>query len=146
MRLTRRRVLQPLLVATVAGWLAAGCSFLGDSSRLPTLDGAPPPGVSGRLLCAGGGFPDSIIHGDPADAEIVWLETADPMTGEIGVTLRVRWPHGFTARFTPQLELVDGDGQVVAREGDRLTRVGGSSGSDDRLVIWSFNGRSYNCY
>jgi hypothetical protein len=131
MRLTRRRVLQPLLVATVAGWLAAGCSFLG---------------VSGRLLCAGGGFPDSIIHGDPADAEIVWLETADPMTGEIGVTLRVRWPHGFTARFTPQLELVDGDGQVVAREGDRLTRVGGSSGSDDRLVIWSFNGRSYNCY
>jgi hypothetical protein len=41
----------------------------------------------------------------------------------------VRWPNGYTAREGPDgLELLDGDGQVVAKEGDGVRLGGGSSG------------------
>lgn len=47
----------------------------------------------------------------------VWLERQD------GTTLPVIWPNGFRARFNP-LELLDADGRVIARDGDKIILTG----------------------
>jgi hypothetical protein len=43
------------------------------------------------------------------------------MTGPGGVRTELGWPVGYSARFTPGLELIDGFGRVVAREGSLVT-------------------------
>ncbi len=69
----------------------------------------------------------------------MWLEPID----RPGVRTAVRWPAGFRARFSPQLELLDPDGIVVARDGDVLTQICGYPEADGRFVIGAFNGIAY---
>jgi hypothetical protein len=64
--------------------------------------------------CRGVGF-DGTVRGDPADPRIVWVET------ENHGTKRLVWPAGYVARFDPALEVIDISGQVVVREGDRVS-------------------------
>jgi hypothetical protein len=45
-----------------------------------------------------------------------------------GQRLELAWPLGYSARFTPRLELLDENGDVVGREGDELT--GGCTTAD----------------
>ena len=123
-------------LAAFAAWAAIA------PNSLPTLPGVQP---GPNAVCAGVGLPDSVIHGDPAHRDLVWLVTSDPLSGGSGRHLSVRWPAGFSARFTPNLELVDGNGQVVAREGDLPRRVGGAEQDDGRVIVWEFDGRSYAC-
>ena len=73
----------------------------------PAPPATPPP-------CAGVGL-DAILHGDPADPAITWLE--DRVSG---ARSEVTWPVGFRARFEPKLVIVDLTGQVVHREGDAI--------------------------
>jgi len=56
----------------------------------------------------------------------VWVESG-------GVRTHVRWPAGFGARLDP-LEVVDRDGQVMAREGD-VIQVAGGAGTADAAVV-----------
>lgn len=80
------------------------------------------PGV-GTLLCAGGGFiGDYRLHGSPTDARVVW------MTDPHGLRQEVAWPVGYSARFRPELELLNETSRVVGRE-DR------SSSADARPSI-----------
>jgi hypothetical protein len=66
------------------------------------------------ILCAGGGFPDASIHGSPSDPMVVWLDT--------GTTrLPLAWPPGYTARFDPELRVVDAGGSTVFREADPVS-------------------------
>jgi hypothetical protein len=74
----------------------------------------PQPGGPNEI-CAGVGL-DAVLHGDPADPKVAWL------TSKIGgPRLEIVWPFGFTARFTPDLEILDADGNVVIREGGAVT-------------------------
>ena len=93
-------------------------------------------------MCAGVGFVDSVLRGAPSSADPVWIEPIASPSAKVAV----RWPAGFRARFAPTLELLDGTGAVVAREGDTLTKLGGVPGSDGRFNIDELDGRTYPCF
>lgn len=71
---------------------------------LPTLAGW-------NGVCAGVGLVKAVLTGDPSDPRLAWLQTP---TGRKDVV----FPPGSSARFTPRLEVLDGNGKVVGREGD----------------------------
>lgn len=52
------------------------------------------------------------LTGSPTDPRIAWLEPGGR---------RLVWPVGFVARFTPALEILNRDGQLVMEEGDQVT-------------------------
>ena len=87
------------------GAIVAGCG-LAPSVELPTL-----AGYNGacRDVAVNGH-----VTGDPADARVAWL-VEDP-----GGRRDIVWPPGYTARFTPTLEIVDEKGDVVFRDGDSV--------------------------
>ncbi len=133
-----------MLTLAVAVASLGGCSFPAPSTDnrssvsvyLPTL-----PGLDGPAKpCAGVGLEDSVVHGMATAPDPVWLDT-----GRQARRTSVRWPAGFSARFAPQLEIIDTSGAVVAKEGDTLSNIGGSLGQDGRFDIWEFNGTHYPC-
>lgn len=70
------------------------------------------------------------LHGDENAEEIVWLEGATS-----GRRYTVTWPSGYSARFTPTLELLDDLGRPIAREGDVL-EIEGPADLDRVGVCW----------
>jgi len=93
-------------VFVVLSGCAAGASSLPTSS-LPTL-------ATWNGGCRGVGV-KAKLTGSPTDPRIAWL------TGVDGQRMDVVWPPGYTARFTPQLEVLDPNGSVVFREGSTVT-------------------------
>ncbi len=84
--------------------------------------------------CAGVGL-DAVVRGDPNDPRIVWLENRLPDSVASGASrLEASWPAGYRARFTPGLEVIDGFGIVVRRDGDAVT---GACGSDQTGDVYS---------
>lgn len=79
--------------------------------------------VGGPVLCAGVGYPSAtaILHGSATDPRLVWMS-------RLAKRVELGWPVGYSARFTPQLELLDEHGVVVGREGSIL--VGGCETAD----------------
>jgi hypothetical protein len=67
-----------------------------------------------RLAASGGELVGCVVDG----AICTWLTQVD------GQLVLMMWPRAFRARFDP-LELLDGDGRVVARGGDLVAVVGG---------------------
>jgi len=104
------------------------------------VETAPPPSapirrvnVSGfgsvPIACAGIGFIGATLQADPNDPRVAWIAIKDH--GTKGVI----FPMGFTARFTPKLEVFDASGQVRFRAGDAID--GGCPwGQDDVLIGW----------
>jgi len=81
-----------------------------------------------KLLCAGGGLIGDIrLHGAPDDPRLVWIVWPDDHRTDLG------WPVGYSARFTPALELLDGSGRVIAHGGTLVT--GGCTTADPQ--VWS---------
>lgn len=62
--------------------------------------------------CSGYGIA-AVLRGDAADPDVAWIER-HPTRERIDAV----WPTGFTARFDPELEILDSSGRVVMREGD----------------------------
>lgn len=58
---------------------------------------------------------DVRLRGSTSDARLVWAMSDRRRRMELA------WPNGFSARFGPSLEVLDGQGDVVAREGDPVT-------------------------
>lgn len=82
---------------------------------------------------------EGTIHGDAdLDGGCLWVVFHKPQYGD--KILSVRWPHGSTARFfsdaegTATFELYDVDGNVVARDGDRLSFSGSSAGHREAML------------
>lgn len=104
-------------VALVALVALAGCA-----PTTPTPNRALGPGEQwlpvarwDGTLCAGGGFVgDFRIRGARDDPRLTWMQRPD------GSRQDVAWPVGFSARFTPKLELLDEHGAVFAREGTHV--------------------------
>jgi hypothetical protein len=140
-----------ILSLVLAVLVVAGCGSAPPPSATPlpsghvairTLSGQMPSGVTFGA-CGGVGFFDSVLHGDPTAAVPVWIEPLSPGPAR---KIEVVWPFGFSARFVPSLELLDSSGMVIAREGDRLTDLGGSANSEAEWLIYEVNGRQYQCY
>jgi hypothetical protein len=74
---------------------------------LPTVPVVP-------RVCQSVGGGGAKLKGDPNDARVAWVEGS----GNRG---EIVWPPGFTARFAPDLEVLDASGKVVYREGDEIT-------------------------
>lgn len=117
----------------VAVFVAAACAG-------PTPSWSPlPPGVyalptvdtSGWDACAGIGVVDAQLRGDPVDSRVAWLSSSFGRKELV-------FPVGFTARFMPDLEVLDRAGVVVAREGDAIEGgcVTGSGPSSPLLILW----------
>ena len=90
------------------------------SFRLPTN------GAIGGGGCLGVDFAPGVLHGDPADKRTAWVVTS-------GGRQEVFFPLGFTARFTPRLEVMNRSGRIVAQEGDAVD--GGCWTVDDGPVL-----------
>lgn len=74
-----------------------------------------PPGMLVHDICAGVGLDGVSVTGDPEDPRIVWLRDRNGRASDI----QLLWPAGYTARFTPQLEVLDEAGAIVMKEGHR---------------------------
>ena len=64
-----------------------------------------------------------MLHGSPNDPRVAWLENKQGGQSRMEVT----WPAGYRARFSPNIEILDENGNVVLRDGDA---VGGACGFD----------------
>ena len=85
----------------------ASCGLL-VSTRLPS-------NPTWRGGCAIGVGRDATLHGSSSDARVTWAtDTA------AGGRLDLLWPVGYSARFSPHLEILDEHGTVVAHEGDLI--------------------------
>ena len=78
-------------------------------------------------VCRGIGV-EGRLTGSPNDPRIAWLEPGGR---------RLVWPVGFVARFTPTLEVLDRDGQLVMEEGDAVTGacVKGPADAPDSVLM-----------
>ncbi len=74
---------------------------------LPTL-------ASDNGGCRGVGL-DATLAGSPADPRVAWLLSSG------GGRQEIVWPPGFSARFTPHLEVHDASGTTVFRAGDKIS-------------------------
>jgi hypothetical protein len=104
--------------------LLAGCAL--SPSPAGTAAFTLPTVSSADAACAGIGLLNETLAGDPSDPRLAWL------VGPGGQRLDVEWPLGFTAGFTPGLEIHDASGDVVFRAGDTVD--GGCTG-DPYLLI-----------
>jgi len=111
------------VAASALALLIAGCGGAAPGPTLRTLD------TSGTG-CAGTGLVDATLHGSATDARVAWIEIAG-----FGEQLAV-FPKGFTARFTPSLEVLDQSGAVVLREGDAITGTCGGAPDGGLLIGW----------
>jgi hypothetical protein len=121
------------IVLLVAFMLVSACDRPAPSpSPLPAgVYAVPTIDTSKFDACAGIGVVDAHLTGDPHDPRIAWL------AGSYG-RREVVFPSRFTARFAPELEILDAAGAVVAREGQVITGgcvTGGDTGSA-LLILW----------
>lgn len=95
----------------------AGLCFvgLGCMSRSYALPETPDNWRS--IVCLAGPNVSRTVHGDSTGTEgVVWVDRA-------GTRFEIRWPAGFTARFSPTVEVVAPSGKVVVKEGEDLDAV-----------------------
>ena len=105
------------VVFAIATLLVAGCA-----SRLPL-----PTMATDSQACRGVGL-DAVLTGDRSDPRVAWLVGPDG-TGRQDLI----WPPGFSARFSPNLEVLDATGAVVLRAGDHVD--GGCVASPDLKLL-----------
>jgi hypothetical protein len=107
------------LVWTIA-FLLAACGATPTPS-LPTLSEDIPP-------CAGVGT-EATLAGSRTDPRLAWMVDSQ------GGRHEIVWPRGFTARFDPDLAVLDASGKVVYRAGDKIDGGCVTGGEDSPLLI-----------
>lgn len=117
-------------VVMVVGCGAGGASTAG-TVNIPTLP-SPSPGV--EVLCASALHAPFTLEGAATASPAVW--GVDIARHRFGIV----WPPGFSARFSPGLEILDTSGAVVARQGT-VSDAGGAG--DDPFYVCSIDGKIY---
>jgi hypothetical protein len=115
-----------IVVATVvASLVVAGFGLPARPGEYALPTGSMPAWIG--VTCAGVGLVNTEVRGTPNDPHVAWLEQSVAVPGQAVTTQRLEatWPEGYRARFTPRLEILDGWGNVVFRDGDA---VGGACG------------------
>jgi hypothetical protein len=115
------------LVAAVVFCVAAPIGIVvwsGAASGAPTLHTVD---VEGKA-CADIGLVGATLSGSASDPRVAWIGLAG--YGDRDAV----FPKGFTARFTPDLEVLNAQGNVVFRAGDKIT--GGCTGDGALLIGW----------
>jgi hypothetical protein len=146
MNLASRRIWASRLTLILVGsGVLGGCSLTTTStpeaSLLPLRPGDVvlvthrPFDEAVPMACAGVGL-DAVVNGDPTDPRVAWLVNRHPGAGRI----EVAWPPGFRARFVPELEIVDGSGQVRMRQGDHVDGTCGTVEDGAVILALSFPG------
>ena len=120
------------LAAVVLGLVMAACTSAPPTSA-PASPVAfalhvQPTAVGPNVACAGIGT-SALLRGDPSDPEVAWLA---PIGGGVDRILTA-WPSGFSARFAPGLQILDGSGRVVLADGDFVD--GGCVTSEQRRLL-----------
>lgn len=95
--------------------LAAVALFLSGCAQTYVL---PTVRAEHSTWCRGVGY-DGVLRGDPADPRIAWGEQ-ETMTNSLIFRKDLVWPPGYTARFTPQLEILDASRNVRYVAGDLI--------------------------
>lgn len=103
-----RHQMRAALMAILLRAVACSASPTPSSPALPTL-------TSDNGGCRDIGLSGATLAGNPADPRVAWLEFGG------GGRQEIVWPPGFTARFTPQLEILDASGSTVFRAGDSIS-------------------------
>jgi hypothetical protein len=117
---------------------AGGWGFV--SATGGTFEPSPQPGpdglhwlatnnwLTGYGACAGTGL-DAVLRGSPTDPHVAWLVNSFSSPPRVEIV----WPAGYRARFDPNLEILDENGNMVMREGDTVT---GDCGGGEGFVHW----------
>jgi hypothetical protein len=114
---------RPLFVACLTALVLTGAACT-RSMSLPS----DPRWLGGG--CRGTGT-DMVIRGAADDPRVSWATTPDG-----GQRVEIVWPVGYSARFTPQLEVLDSAGVVVARDGDYLTGWCATADTTPGQPVW----------
>jgi hypothetical protein len=79
---------------------------------------------------------DGVLHGDPGDPRVAWGDKETPVN-RVVLRTELVWPPGYTARFTPQIEIVDASRHVRFVAGDMIEGgcVSGLENSGSLYVI-----------
>jgi hypothetical protein len=105
-----------VLTVKVVSTLILICTIITSCSPEPTAPSAvlfPLPAVADYdPACRGVGFEErAVLHGDPNDPRLTWLEF-----GALG-RVEIIWPRGYSASFVNGLAVVDARGREVLRDG-----------------------------
>ena len=98
-------------LGTLLGLVSITAFFLSACAQIYPLPTVP----AGSQWCRGVGY-DGILRGDPSDPRLAWAEQETP--NHVVLRRDLVWPTGYTARFTPQLEILDASRQVRFLAGD----------------------------
>lgn len=111
------------MLRRIAAAIALSLGVLACGRALP---GAEIGGIGIDQACAGVGM-QAFLHGSPTDPRTAWVES---ITGE---EIDVLFPRGYSARFTPTLQVADRTGAIAMEEGDYV--YGACVVGDDSLMI-----------
>ncbi len=93
----------------IAAVLLGSCSSSAGSVGLPTWS---VPAGAGEVLCAAALHTPFTLAGDPKVSPVAWGVNID------GRRIDIEWPPGFTARFAPDLEILNPADACGANAGD----------------------------
>ena len=113
------------LLGLTAAILALVLSACGQTYPLPTVAVADG-------WCRGVGYA-GVLRGDPGDPRVAWGEHETPVH-HVVLRKELVWPPGYTARFTPELEILDASHQIRFVAGD-LIEGGCVAGSGHELYV-----------
>lgn len=124
-----------LLFVTIL--VAVSCSA--PSGAVVKVPNAPSPPAGQLDLCPAAALTPFTLGGDPTKSPSVWG------INSFGHVFAITWPAGFTARFSPNLQIVDPSGAVVATGGVVIADAGGGNdgNGDDGAYICIINGKTY---
>jgi hypothetical protein len=117
-----RRRSDPALIAIVLSLVATACAQTIPLPTVGTADG----------WCREIGF-DGVLRGNPADPRVAWGEKETPVN-HLVLRTELVWPPGYTARFTPELEILDASQRVRLVAGDVIDG-GCTSGNGQELYV-----------
>lgn len=124
-----------LLILTIV--VIASCSS--QSGSVVTIPTAPSPAAGQVDLCPAAALTPFTLAGDPTKSPAVWG------INSFGDVFAITWPAGFTARFSPSLQIVDPSGAAVATGGVVIADAGGGDDGNggDGAYICIINGKTY---